>query len=100
MVKLSWEPPLEQDRNGAIQSYTLIVFEVTTNSTLQVHDNMTSTSIILSALHPSYDYMVSLAAYTVDLGPFKFITITTEEAGKLKNDLENMSFTWIMKYSS
>ena len=82
MVELSWEPPLEQDRNGVIQSYTVIVFEVTTNTTLQVHHNLTSTSISLSSLHPSYRYLISLAAYTVDLGPFKFIDVTAKEAGE------------------
>lgn len=97
-VEISWEPPLEQDHNGDIESYTVIVFEVTTNTTLQIHENVTSMSLTLSSLHPSYEYMLSLAAYTVDVGPFKSITVTTEQAGKFK--MTNSVSGLLLTYSS
>ena len=79
-VELSWELPLPNTHNGVIDSYTVMVFEITTNLVLQTHQNVTSTSITLTGLHPAYDYTLSVAAFTVDLGPLSSITVTTKEA--------------------
>ena len=79
-MELSWEPPLPSTHNGVIDSYIVIVFEITTNLVVQSHQNVVSTSITLTGLHPAYDYMLSVAAFTVDLGPDSSITVTTKEA--------------------
>lgn len=79
-VEFSWEPPLPDTQNGVIDSYTVTVFEDTTNLVLQTHQNVTSTSITLTGLHPAYSYTLSVAAYTVELGPVSSVAITTKEA--------------------
>ena len=84
-MELSWQlPPLDQ-QNGLIQSYTVIVFEVDTNTTQQIHQDFIQNSIVLTGLRPYYTYMVSVAAYTVGLGPATTITATTEQDGMLKH---------------
>ena len=81
-VELSWEPPLPNTHNGVIDSYTVMVVEIATSLRVQTHQNVTSTSITLTSLHPAYDYSMSVAALTVELGPFSSVTVTTEEAGE------------------
>ena len=84
-MELSWKPPPLDQQNGLIQSYTVVVFEVDTNTTQQIHQDYVQTSIVLTGLHPYYTYVVSVAAYTVGLGPATAITTTTEQDGKLKS---------------
>ena len=81
-MKLSWEPPLPNTHNGVIGSYTVTVVETGSNLVVQTLQDITSTSITLTGLHPAYDYSMSVAASTVALGPFSSITVTTEEAGE------------------
>ena len=80
-VQLSWEPPPLEHQNGLIQSYTITVFEVDSNSTKEVHQNFASNTISLTGLHPYYNYIMSVAAYTVGLGPFATLTLQTEQDG-------------------
>ena len=84
-VELSWQPPPLDQQNGLIQSYTVVVFEVDTNTTQQIHQDFVQNSIVLTGLHPYYTYMVSVAGYTVGLGPATSITTTTEQDGKLNS---------------
>ena len=81
-IHLSWEPPLSHHQNGVIQSYTVTVFEVNTNTTHEVHQDILNTSITLTGLHPNYEYKLSVAAYTVGLGPSSFVYVTTLQDGK------------------
>ena len=81
-VELSWQPPLLEEQNGLIQSYTITVFEINSNTTIEVHQNFTQSNISISGLHPYYNYIMSVAAYTVGLGPFASITLQTEQDGE------------------
>ena len=38
-LQLSWSPPLSVHQNGLIQSYTILVFEQQTNTTIEKHQN-------------------------------------------------------------
>lgn len=69
-------------QNGPVQSYTITVFEVTTNTTTQEHQDFLHSTIILVGLHPNYDYDISVAAYTVGLGPSTTINLSTLEDGE------------------
>ena len=66
---LSWEPPLQEDRNGIITQYTVNIIEMETGMLLQlVTDNTTVTAF---SLHPHYTYSCTVAAETsVGLGPY------------------------------
>ena len=85
-IVISWSPPLPHLQNGIIQYYIIVIHENNTNTTISsiVH-NATNTNVITAVnLHPYYKYTVSVAAYTVDLGPYQSTTSVTKEAGELK----------------
>ena len=79
---LTWEPPENRSRNGIIQRYHINITEVDTMSSFLLET--TSLSIVVDNLHPYYTYDCSVAAETVELGPFSIVTtITLPEDGKL-----------------
>ena len=80
-IDLSWSPPSRDHQNGVIQSYTVLVVEQQTNSTVATLQNIQQTSIIITSLHPHYDYTLSVAAHTVALGPYGSVVIRTSEDG-------------------
>ena len=80
-IQLSWEPPVSELQNGPMQSYTITVFETNTNLTTQEHRDFLHSTITLTRLHPNYQYDLSVAAYTVGLGPSVSLTLTTLEDG-------------------
>ena len=60
----------------------MVVLEVDTNTTVFIQDVLQH-SISLPSLHPYYTYQISVAAYTVDIGPFATALAQTEQDGKL-----------------
>ena len=67
-VHLSWSvPPLEY-HNGIIRKFYINITEVDTG--IKFQRISFGTSLIISSLHPFYIYWFSVAAFTVDLGPF------------------------------
>ena len=67
-VYLSWSPPPSEHHNGIIRQFELKINEVDTGRRIQ--RTSVGTSFTISSLHPFYTYWFSVAAYTVDLGPF------------------------------
>ena len=67
LIELSWSPPPAHTHNGEIVHYLIIYTEIQTgtNNTVVSFD----TEIVLGNLHPFYDYLVTIAAYTIDFGP-------------------------------
>lgn len=83
-IQLSWVPPVLQHQNGVIQSYTISVYEMDTNATTVLQQDYLHNSIIVTDLHPYYNYELSVAAFTVALGPFAAVVAQTHEAGICK----------------
>lgn len=81
-VDFSWNAPLAEHQNGIVQSYTIIVLELETNSTKEIHQNYLYNSIVIHSLHPYYNYQFSVAAYTVALGPYGNTVALTDQLGK------------------
>ena len=68
-LRLSWNPPPEEDQNGAVLGYSITITAVRTGTKLQY--NSTSTSLTVSELHPYYTYRCRVAARTTfGMGPF------------------------------
>ena len=88
-IYLSWSPPLIHQQNGLIQSYTITIYEIDTNTTIQQHQNFIYNTVTLTNLHPNYQYVLSVAAYTVGLGPSSSVTTQTLEDGVLNFVLIN-----------
>ena len=78
---LQWQSPSNEQLNGELIGYLVMVIELNTGA---IYTNHTSTpSIALNYLHPYYSYNCSVAAVTVSTGPFSdSITIQTAQAGK------------------
>ena len=67
-VHLSWSPPLSEHHNGVIRQFWINITEADTGRRFQW--TSLGTSLTVPSLHPFYTYWFSVAAYTVDLGPF------------------------------
>ena len=68
-MRVSWQPPMEEERNGEILDYHVNVTLV--GSTGEPHTFTTpTTSIVVDSLHPHYIYLCSVTARTrAGLGP-------------------------------
>lgn len=78
-VSVSWRPPTFGKQNGVIITYTIVLLEVTSNTTLMYVQEGNYTELTVDELHPYYEYKCSMVAATqVGNGPFTgFITIRT-----------------------
>ena len=79
-ILVSWTPPEENARNGLIRMYIINVTRVDSNE--EYSETSNTTSISLSVLPFRY-YFISVAAVTVEAGPFSDdIAVETPEDGK------------------
>ena len=85
-LQFSWEPLSPEEQNGLVQSYNIVVFEIDTNTTKSIYQDFQHHSIFLSNLHPYYHYELSVAAFTVALGPYASTVIQTKQDGKPNYD--------------
>ena len=69
-ISITWNPPLADDQNGIITLYTIQIYSIETEvTTFYVREGHHS-QFVLETLHPYYEYDVSMAAETVEIGPF------------------------------
>ena len=81
LIELTWLPPPTHTHNGEIIHYIISYIEVQTgrNFTLTSFD----TDISIGNLHPFYDYIITIAAVTIDIGPPSIpFAVQTLEDGK------------------
>ena len=74
-LELMWQPPDNRSRNGIIQRYHINITELDTQSTFLLET--TALSVVVDNLHPYYSYSCSVAAETVELGPFSVVIVIT-----------------------
>ena len=75
-------PPHYQ--NGLVRKYIVNLTETDTETVFQ--ETSLTESIVLYSLHPFYTYIVSIAAYTIEKGPFSSpVIFTMDEDGKHLN---------------
>ena len=89
---LSWSPPPADEQNGVIRYY--VVYITPTNGgggTTQVQAN--STVFTIQNLVPFYSpYNISIAAYTVEVGPSSpIVSVTLPESGNYVTLSENLA---------
>ncbi|CAI8041621.1 Tyrosine-protein phosphatase Lar [Geodia barretti] len=69
-VRLTWNPPLPEEQNGMIRSYHINVTSVDDKNLMEFFEtDGLNTIFIINSLHPYYLYTITIAAFTVDLGP-------------------------------
>ena len=66
-IMLTWSPPPEEAHNGEIIHYAVTAVEIQTNQSATT--TSTNTAITLGNLHPFYDYDITVAAFTIGIGP-------------------------------
>ena len=78
-VLVSWRPPSVGKQNGFIVTYTIVLVELLSNTTLTYKQETNISELIVDELHPYYEYNCSMVAATqVGNGPFTgSITIRT-----------------------
>ena len=67
-AQLVWDPPPPEHRNGIIELYIITITATDTDEQFQ-EMSMYNTTII-GSLHPFYTYKFSIAAQTIEIGPF------------------------------
>ena len=67
-LHITWQPPVEEERNGIITRYVINITELDSGNEYQLEN--ATTEITVQDLHPFYRYSYSVAAETVALGPF------------------------------
>ena len=83
-AEINWNPPLLEDQNGIIVSYTLIVSEMDTGGETELRTE--NTSVVAVDLHPFSIYQIIIAAETIGLGNFSNpVSFQMPEASKLLN---------------
>ena len=81
-LHITWQPPVEGERNGIIRRYVINITELNSGNEYQLENS--STEITIQDLHPFYRYSYSVAAETVALGPSTSASIIEmPEDGKL-----------------
>ena len=81
LIELSWLPPPANTHNGEIVYYVITYIEVETGQNFTFTSIHTNTS--LGNLHPYYYYHITIAAYTVEVGPpSPPLTVQTLEDGE------------------
>ena len=80
-ISLSWEPPVDDQRNGIITLYIIRVVSVDAGTTAYYNSSVLSATV--TPLKPSTTYECSIAAETsAGRGPFSSpMTVQTDEAG-------------------
>ena len=83
---MAWDDPELQYQNGLIRYYSISVHETETaqNFSFISGDRMTAAALF----HPSFTYILAVAAVTVEEGPLsETVTVTATEDGKLQYHL-------------
>ena len=81
-LHITWQPPVEEERNGIIRRFIINITELNSGTEFQLEN--ATTEITVQNLHPFYQYSYSIAAKTVALGPFTLGSIIEmPEDGKL-----------------
>ena len=76
-ARISWSPPPLEAQNGIIRQYEIYLEDESSNFTF----SSTKENYYLTDLLPATQYIVSVAAYTVEIGPKSDSTdfVTTED---------------------
>jgi len=77
-LTLSWEPPAVESQNGVIRQYVIRITEEETSAVMLHYAN--SVQVMVEDLHPYYTYTCSVAAETVEVGPYSTnVTVQLDE---------------------
>ena len=90
-ISLTWDAPPYESQNGIISQYVIRILENDTGITTLFYSN--TTTMTVNDLHPYYVYKCSVAAETIDIGPYTAVLT-------LQLDEDCKSLTHISQYGS
>jgi len=94
LAEINWNPPLLEDQNGIIVSYTLVVTRMDSGSERELRTD--NTSIVVVDLHPFSMYQIIIAAETIGLGNFSNpVSFEMPEASKFPETLSALDLSLI-----
>ena len=80
-IRVTWNPPLAKEQNGLVRSYHINVSAVEDGEMINFETDGLATILILNSLHPYYSYNITIAAFTVGLGPYATVEERTHPDG-------------------
>ena len=80
-IQITWQPPLPEEQNGIIREYRITVTGVENGQILDYRKDGSDSVLIVSSLHPYYNYQCSVSAVTLGDGPAAYVVVTTDERG-------------------
>ena len=84
-INITWLSPLAEDINGLIRHFTINITGHYKNRSILTSEHLYHS---VQGLIPFINYSISVAAITVDTGPFSdLVTVEMPEAGKLSHFL-------------
>jgi receptor-type tyrosine-protein phosphatase Q len=75
IIYISWDPPDSSETNGIITKY---IIHITNENSMDSRDVINSTELTITGLKPYNIYSISIAAYTIGIGPFNTPSITIQ----------------------
>ena len=92
-----WDELASEDENGIIRYYLVNVTE--TNTGYHYQTTSTTSDIALSNLHPYYTYSITVAAYTIEEGPFSnLVSFTTLQDGMFSSGITRVINLFYIQY--
>ena len=84
-LTLSWSPPPEDQLNGLLRHYVVVLQELESGRNLTL--TSTNPRLLLGDLHPFYTYGVAVCPVTVDMGPCAYLEpVQLPQDGMIPND--------------
>lgn len=91
---ITWLPPLTSLQNGIIRQYS-IHFRHDTSGDLFIYNVSNATTLTINNLKPYSTYVISVAAFTVGLGPLTTpLNVQLPEAGMFNHIAENFVYCY------
>lgn len=82
-VFLRWFPPSLDQQNGVIRNYQIRQYDTATGILTNYTQERDRTELVVGSLSPHNQYQFTIAAETVEPGPFSNpVTVTTLESGQ------------------
>ena len=82
-VFLRWSPPTPDQQNGVIRNYQIRQYHTATGILTNYTQERDHTELVVGSLSPHNQYQFTIAAETVEQGPFSNpVTVTTLESGQ------------------
>ena len=97
VINIMWDELASEDENGIIRYYLVNVTE--TNTGYHYQTTSTTSDIALSNLHPYYTYSITVAAYTIEEGPFSnLVSFTTLQDGMFSSGITHVINLFYIQY--